>query len=577
MGNASIAISYRIASSSIELDSLTAITMTKLQRRERKRESRRSQGERAGGADNASLHRTSFFSAPSSPSSPPASASSQIVSLLSHMRPMSHLERCFQSLNTHDPEQQRLPEAAAATDVTASLPEEIPAKLRINLPAELSAESQAKIADIPSEPPAEPPAEPIPKKPALLLASPSLLSLFSWAPSSSLIAPNQEAITEFENSFHSSLPVLQILNTTEPIPPHNVTEVFSVVRYKSTIIDTASIFVMKYITNESSGSGNFILSYPLSLNDVASICKYPFRSSLSGNRTLYEVAIPQQVASALMAFEVCNISYGDTVTERELLPYTISRMVRPFRANLVRKRDSILYRNGRPLCESMLYALLNRNEVAARWFWEELMRLTKMSRQYAKAYYGMSSYVEDHPIEGYFFGEKPVNSWGPEHSWLRFWIIDRVNPYKKFSISSLVNFDKSLEKEFSSFMRSSDGWLAGRGAADEDDLKTPNKKRWVPKQKQECIGINEDTIFPKLEPYVHNIFTQASLYVDDDSSTCGSEYFEVDQQPAEKSNSVLTSAEQKDSEDRSDTPEVIDGKYSFWSYRARSARRGSVH
>lgn len=547
--------------------------MTKLQRRERKRESRRSQGERARNADNASLHRTSFFPAPSSPSSPPASASSQIVSLLSHLRPMSHLERRFQSLNTNDSEQQKLPEAAAATDVTASLPEEIPAQLRMNLPAELPAESQVKIANIPSELPAEP----IPKKPALLLASPSLLSLFSWAPSSSLIAPTQEATTEFENSFHSSLPVLQILNTREPIPPHNVTEVFSVVRYKSTIIDTASIFVMKYITNESSGTGNFILSYPLSLNDVASICKYPLRSSLSGKRTLYEVAIPQQVASALMAFEVCNISYGDTVTERELLPYTISRMVRPFRANLVRKRDSILYRNGRPLCESMLYALLNRNEVAAQWFWEELMRLTKMSRQYAKACYRMSSYVEDHPIEEYFFSEKPVNSWGPEHSWLRFWIIDRVNPYNKFSISSLVNINKGLEKEFSSFMRSSDGWLAGQGAADEDDLEAPNKKPWVLTQKEEYIGINEDTVSSKLEPYVHSIFTQASLYVDDDSSTCGSEYFEVDQQPAEKSNSVLTSAGQKDSEDRSNTSEVIDGLYSFWSYRARSARRGSVH
>ena len=454
--------------------------MTKLQRRARKKNSRRNLRERAGDPDRTSHYRESSFPSTASSSSPPATAPSRFVSLLSQLQPMTHLEHRFRRLSTHDSGQEWHPqEAAQANDVKTSLPEEFSAESNMDLPAELPTEFQTKVigssAEPPAEPPAELPAEPISKKPASLLSSPSLSSLFSWAPSSSSIVPTQETILEFEKSFHSSLPAIQILNTGEPIPPHNVTEVFSVVRHKSTIIDTVSIFVMKHIKNDNNGSNNFVLSCPISLNDITSICKYPLRSSLSGGRTLYEVAIPSQVASALTAFEICNISYGDTVAEREVLPYTVSRMMRPFRANLVRKRDSTLYRYGRPLCESMLYALLNRNEVAARWFWEKLMRLTKISRQYAKAYHRMSSYVEDQLKAGYSSDEEQVDSWGPEHSWLRFWIIDRVNPYKKFPISSLVNIDRGVEREFSSFVRSSSGWPAVSGMIHEEDLEVPNK------------------------------------------------------------------------------------------------------
>ena len=559
--------------------------MTKLQRRGRKRFSRRSQREKAGGADC-----TRTFPGPSSTSSPPASVSSRVVSLLSQLRPVADLERRFQRLSTHGSGQQWLPLSSAATaakDVTASLPEELPAKVIMNLPAELRTQSKTKLAGPSAEPPAkrpvdppvklptELPAEPMTKKPTSTLSSPSLSSLFSWAPASSSIAPTQEVIAGFEKSFRSSLPTLQILNTRESIPPHDVTEVFSVVRLESTIINTASIFVMKHITNESSRSGSFVLSYPLSLNDIESICKYPLRSSLSGSRTLYEVAIPPQMASALMAFELCNISFGDTVTERKLLPYTVSRMVRPFWATLVRKRDPALYRFGRPLCESMLYALLNRNEMAARWFWKELMRLTKISKQYAKAYHGMSSCIEDPSRTGCSLNEKSIDSWGPEHSWLRFWIIDRVNPYKKFPVSSLINIDGGVEKEISSFMRSSSDWPTGRKTVTGDDTEVRDKTEWIPRREQGCTDSSGDLMSSKLAPYVHNIFSQASLYVGDDNSICDSEYSDIDQQQAEKPKSILASADQ-DSEDKSDTIEAIDRIYSFWSYRARSARRVSV-
>ena len=529
--------------------------MTRLQCRKYRKDGRKLATVRPGGADNASLHGKPFFT-PSYSSKPSAAASaSRAFSLLVRLRPMARLERRLQKFDTLDSSESRVLSSAATPAAGLGLDRLTEPELLKNVSAEFPAGFHAELACLSDDLPAELPVH-IPKTPLSSPLSPSLSSSTSRGLASSSIAASNVSSPVSENSINNDLPVLQILNTSEPIPPHNVTEVFSVVRHKSTVIDTASIFVMKHIAHDN-GHGSHVLAYPLSLNDVSSICNHPLRSSLSGSRTLYEIAVPLPVASAFMAFEVSNIAYGDTAAQRELLSHTSSSMLRPFWTSLVRKRDSYLYRYGRLLCESILYALLNRNEVAGRCYWAQLMRLIKASDQYAKAYGKMLSCEEGRSATARLWDidEKPANDWGQECTWLRLWVIDRVSPYKKFPISTHVNVNRGVEKEFSPFVQSSRSWPAEHGMTAERNLDPSNPIEWRPRLDRNYINSSRKSISA---PYVHNCFTETSLYADNDSSECESEYYDAYQHQAEKSKSTSSSSDRKYSEDRSSPTNVTD-------------------